>query len=177
MAFSFDKVCSNVIPKGTYKAQISDITFKTSTTGETSNDMVVRYVITEGEFAKRTVIDTIYEKAFSFRLKPFLKAAGVDTAREFDTAKELYNYGIREAKGKAVMIEVGTRDYNGNTYNQINSVAPMPSSTTSAEDVMKEFDMSPEVMPARPKVTDLEDIAIPDSVTPTAEIASDDFPF
>ena len=177
MAFSFDKVCTNVIPKGTYKAQIADVTFKTSATGETSNDMVVRYLITEGEYAKRTVIDTIYEKAFSFRLKPFLKAAGVDTAREFDTARELYNYGVREAKGKNVMITVGTREYNGNIYNQIDSVAPMPSSTTSAEDVMKEFDMSPEVMPSKPKVTDLEDIAIPDSVVPTAEINDDDLPF
>lgn len=177
MAFSFDKVCTNVIPKGTYKAQIADVTFKTSATGETSNDMVVRYLITEGEYAKRTIIDTIYEKAFSFRLKPFLKAAGIDTAREFDTTRELYNYGVREAKGKNVMITVGTREYNGNTYNQIDSVAPMPSSTTSAEDVMKEFDMSPEVMPAKPKVTDLEDIAIPDSVVPTAEVNDDDLPF
>lgn len=177
MAFSFDKVCTNVVPKGTYKAQIADITFKTSATGETSNDMVIRYLITEGECAKRTVIDTIYEKAFSFRLKPFLKAAGVDTAREFDTARELYNYGVREAKGKTVMITVGTREYNGNTYNQIDSVAPMPSSTTSAEDVMKEFEMSPEVMPAKPKMSDLDGIAIPDSTTPTAEINDEDLPF
>ena len=177
MAFSFDKVCTNVIPKGTYKAQISEVSFKTSASGETTNDMVVRYVITEGEYAKRTVIDTIYEKAFSFRLKPSLKAAGVDTAREFDTSRELYAYGVREAKGKTVMITVNTREYNGNTYNQIDSVAPVPSSTTSVEDVMEEFNMSPEVMPARPKVTDLEDIAIPDTVVPTAEVNDDDLPF
>ena len=177
MAFSFDKVCSNTIPKGNYKAQIADVTFKTSTTGETSNDMVVRYLITEGEFAKRTVIDTIYEKAFSFRLKPFLKAAGVDTAREFATARELYNYGIREAKGKNVMITVGTREYNGNTYNQVDSVAPLPSSTTTAEDVMAEFDIAPSVMPEKPKVTDLGDIALPDSEAPIADINADDFPF
>ena len=176
MAFSFDKVCSNTVPKGVYKAQIEDITFKTSTTGETSNDMVVRYRITEGEFAKRTVIDTIYEKAFSFRLKPFLKAAGVDTAREFETARELYTYGIREAKGKVVMITVGTREYNGNTYNNIDAVAPLPSSTTSAEDVMKEFDMSPSVMPEKPRVTDAEigGMDIPDIEAPIADVDDND---
>lgn len=177
MAFSFDKVCTNVVPKGTYKAQIADVTFKTSSTGETSNDMVVRYVITEGEYAKRTVIDTIYEKAFSFRLKPFLKAAGIDTAREFETAKELYNYGIREAKGKSVMLTVGTREYNGNTYNQVDSVAPLPSSTTSMDDVMKEFDMSPEVMPHKPTIENLEVNENVEDAAPIAKINDEDFPF
>ena len=43
MGYSFNKVCSSVLPKGTYKVQITDIKFKTSSTGISSNDMVVHY--------------------------------------------------------------------------------------------------------------------------------------
>lgn len=172
--FSFNKVCSNVVPVGTYKAQIADIKFKTSATAEESYDMQVTYTILEGPQAKRNVIDTIYEKSFSFRLMPFLKACGVDTAREFGTAKELYNYGIKEAKGKVLMIEVTTREYNGASYNNIKGWAKLPGSTTSEAEVMKAFaddDIVPEVNPMDAKPAE----AAPKATTePTLDINLDD---
>lgn len=154
--YSFNKVCSNIIPVGSYKAQITDIKFKTSGTGVEGYDMQVTYTISEGPYAKRVLIDTIYEKAFSFRLMPFLKACGIDTAREFATAKELYNYGVKEALNKFVLIEVNTREYNGNTYNNIKSISPIPGSTTTPEDVLNEFnveDVDVKVMPTGPAPT------------------------
>lgn len=175
MSYSFSRVCSNTIPAGLYKAQISDIKFKESNDHSTQFNMEVRYVISEGAFAKRTIVDTIYEKAFSFRLKPFLSAVGIDFAREFDTAKELYEYGIREAKGKFVMLEIGIRTYNGAEYNDVKSWAAIASSTTTAEDVLKEFATTPD-MPAMPKMP--EDGAEKDDFEPVAEVESeDDLPF
>ena len=106
MAFSFSNVCRNVLPAGTYKVQISDIKFKSNDKG--TYNMEVHYVVVDGAYEKRTLIDTIYEKSFSFRLKPFLTALGIDLAREFETAKELYEYGVRAAKGKIIMAEFGT---------------------------------------------------------------------
>lgn len=173
MGFSFNKVCSNVIPKGTYKAQITDIKFKTSSSSETSYDMEVRYAISEGTYAKRTLVDFISEKAFSFRLKPFLTAIGADLNREFSSIKELYEYGISTAKNKFVMIEVGTRTYNGNEYNNIVTWAPLPGSSTSIDDVLNEFDSSPELTPEKPTVADIPDI----SIEPTIEVQDDDMPF
>ena len=55
MSFSFNKICSNVIPEGTYKVQVTDVKFKTSSTGETSNDLVVHLTIVDGACAKRVV--------------------------------------------------------------------------------------------------------------------------
>lgn len=173
MGFSFNKVCSNVVPKGTYKAQITDIKFKTSSSSETSYDMEVRYAISEGAYAKRTLVDFMSEKAFSFRLKPFLTAIGADLNREFSSIKELYEYGISTAKNKFVMIEVGTRTYNGNEYNNIVTWAPLPGSSTSIDDVLNEFDSSPELTPEKPTVADIPDI----SIEPTIEVQDDDMPF
>lgn len=173
MGFSFNKVCSNVVPKGTYKAQITDIKFKTSSSSETSYDMEVRYAISEGTYAKRTLVDFISEKAFSFRLKPFLTAIGADLNREFSSIKELYEYGISTAKNKFVMIEVGTRTYNGNEYNNIVTWAPLPGSSTSIDDVLNEFESSPELTPEKPTVADIPDI----SIEPTIEVQDDDMPF
>lgn len=174
--FSFNKVCSNTIPKGTYKAQITDIKFKTSSSSETSYDMEVKYTIAEGTFAKRMITDFMSEKAFSFRLKPFLTAIGADLNREFDSAKELYEYGITTAKGKFLMIEVGTRTYNGNEYNSIVTWAPLPGSSTSVEDVLSEFEASPELVPERPTVSDIPDIHS-DDMEPVADVTDDDLPF
>lgn len=175
--FTFNKVCSNTIPKGTYKAQITDIKFKTSSSSETSYDMEVRYTIAEGSFAKRVVTDFMSEKAFSFRLKPFLTAVGADLNREFDSMKELYEYGITTAKGKFVMVEIGTRTYNGNEYNNIITWAPLPGSSTSVDDVLNEFNTSPELTPDKPTVTDIPNFSMDDSVEPAAEVSEDDLPF
>lgn len=176
MGFSFNKVCSNVIPKGTYKAQITDIKFKTSSSAETSYDMEVKYTISEGTYAKRTLTDFMSEKAFSFRLKPFLTAIGADLNREFSSMKGLYEYGISTAKNKFVMIEVGTRTYNGNEYNNIVTWAPLPGSATSVDDVLNEFETSPELTPAKPTVADIPDISS-DDAEPMAEVTDDDMPF
>lgn len=176
MGFSFNKVCANTIPKGTYKAQITDIKFKTSSTSETSYDMEVRYTISEGTYAKRVITDFMSEKAFSFRLKPFLTAIGADLNREFASMKDLYEYGISTARDKFVMIEVGTRTYNGNEYNNIVTWAPLPGSTTSIDDVLNEFEASPELTPEKPTVADIPDISI-DNMEFTAEISDDDVPF
>lgn len=176
MGFSFNKVCSNVIPKGNYKAQITDIKFKTSASSETSYDMEVKYTIAEGTYAKRVLTDFMSEKAFSFRLKPFLTAIGADLNREFSSMRELYEYGIATAKDKFVMIEVGTRTYNGNEYNNIVTWAPLPGSSTSVEDVLNEFDTSPELTPDKPTVADIPDISA-DDAEPMAEVTDDDMPF
>ena len=178
MGFSFKKVCSNVVPVSTYKAQITEIKFKESGDKSTQYNMEVHYAIADGPYAKRTLIDTIYEKAFAFRLKPFLTAIGADLNREFETAKELYDYGIRQAKGKFVMLEVGIKTYNGNEYNEVKGWAPIPSSTTTAEDVMAEFGVNPaEVLPKTPRLSDLPDETVSDDFTPIAEVDAVDLPF
>lgn len=178
MGFSFNKICSNVLPVGTYKVQITDIKFKTSGTGASSYDLQVTYVVADGPCAKRTLIDTIYEKAASFRLKPFLTACGVDTAKEFASIKELYDYGIREAKGKFLMVEVTTRTYNGNQYNDIKSFAPLPGSTTSPEEVLKAFafdtDVQPEIVPAKPTVADIPEVPTIEEPKINIDLGDDD---
>ena len=173
MGFSFNKVCSNVIPVGTYKAQIADIKFKTSGTATESYDMQVTYTIIEGPYAKKNVIDTIYEKAFSF-----LKACDVDVAKEFTTAKELYNYGIKEAKGKILMLELTTREYNGQLYNNVKGWAYIPGSSTTESEVLKAFgdeELAPEVAPETPTIADVaEPVANTDSSEPNLDINLDD---
>jgi hypothetical protein len=169
-------VCSNTIPKGTYKAQITEIKFKTSSSSETSYDMEVSYTIAEGAFAKRVVKDFMSEKAFSFRLKPFLTAIAADLNREFDSVRELYEYGIATAKGKFVMVEIGTRTYNGNEYNNIVTWAPLPGSSTSVDDVLNEFKSSPELTPDKPTISDIPSFGA-DEAEPVAEVSDDDMPF
>lgn len=139
MAYSFNKLLSNILPAGTYKVVVDDAKFKSGKMGEETNDIFVVFKVIEGPYAKRNVLHTIYEKAFSFRLPGFLKAAKVDMGREFATSKELYAYGIKEAKGKVMQIEVGVRTYNGNDYNDVLKFIPSTSSTTTAEDVAKQF--------------------------------------
>lgn len=175
MAFSFSNVCRNVLPAGTYKVQVSDIKFKSNDKG--TYNMEVHYVVVDGAYEKRTIIDTIYEKSFSFRLKPFLTALGIDLAREFETAKELYEYGVRSAKGKVIMAEVGIRTYNGNEYNEVKTWAPVASSTTSIDDVMAEFGTNPNVMPKTPRIDDIAEAATDADFSPIAEISDDDMPF
>ena len=159
MGVNFNQLCSNVLPVGTYKVQITDIKFKTSGTGVTSNDMVVTYQVVDGPHVKKTIKDTIYEKAFSFRLKPFLQAVGVDTAREFNTTQELYAYGIKEAKGKILMIDVTVRKYNGSDYNDIKSFKPLPGSTTTTNEVLDAFD-SFGIEPDKPYATDINPVSV-----------------
>lgn len=165
MGFSFDKVCNNNLPKGTYKAVVEDIKFKTSATGVATNDMQVHYRVTDGTYKGKTLVETISEKAFSFKLKPFLKAVGVDTAREFSTAKELYAYGIKESKGKALMITVSINTYNGNEYNQVTDYAALPGSTTSAADVVAELGLDEASVDVQPVKPTLEDIPMPETET------------
>ena len=159
--FSFDKICSNIVPKGIYKVVVEEIKFKV-VDGNTTNDMQVHYRIVDGPCKGRPVVETISEKTFSFKLKPFLKAVGVDTAREFASAKELYAYGIKESKGKTLMITVNINTYNGNEYNQVAEYTPLPGSTTSAADVVAELGLeglSVNVQPEKPTLDVVEPVA------------------
>lgn len=176
MGYSFRKVCSNTIPKGTYKMEVTDIKFKASASGDTSYNMEVKYTVVEGEHSKRVVTDFMSEKAFSFRLKPFLSALGIDFNREFETARELYEYGIREAKGKMLMVTLGIRTYNGNEYNSVDTWAPLPGSSTTVDDVLNEFGSTPDLTPDKPTVADLPNVS--DDTEQIVDITSeDDMPF
>ena len=177
MGYSFNKVCSSVLPKGTYKVQITDIKFKTSSTGISSNDMVVHYTVAEGPCAKRTLNETISEKAFSFKLKPFLQAIGLDCNREFPTAKELYEWGIKEAKGRFLLVEVSIREYNGVEYNNITDYKAIPGSTTTTEEVLAEFETSNNLMPEKPTLADIPEVSSEDISAPQIDVADDDLPF
>ena len=145
MAYSFRKLCSNLIPTGKYKAQITDVKFKTNSLGECSKDILVVYTIIEGEYAKKTVMDTIYEKAYDFRLMPFLTACKVDVNREFATAEEMFKFGLKEAKNKIVMIDISVKTYNGKDYNNITNIYPIAGSTVTAEDVAADFGDIPDL--------------------------------
>jgi hypothetical protein len=175
MAYSFNKVCSNTIPEGNYKAQVTDVKFKTSSTGESSNDLVVHLTITDGAYAKKVIVDTIFEKTFSWRLKPFLIACGIDMNKEFTSAKELYEYGIRAAKGKTVLVNIIIRPYNGVDYNNVKDYAPIPGSTTSVDDVMAEFEAPMSVISDKPTVDEIPDLGAMEA--PVASVSDDDLPF
>lgn len=141
MSFSFKSVCSNLIPVGKYKAQVTDMKFAAGG----SKNILVTLTILEGPYAKRVHIETIPEKAYSFRLMPVLKACKVDVDREFATAEELYKFGFASAKGKTIMIDMGIRTYNGQEYNNVSDFSPLPDSTVSTDDVAKLLDEDPEV--------------------------------
>lgn len=177
MGFSFNSVCSSALPKGTYKVQVSDIKFKTSSTGIASNDMIVNYIVAEGPYAKRTFTETISEKVFSFKLKPFLQAVGVDCAREFKTAKELYEWGIKQAKLKFLIVDLDVREYNGVQYNNTKDYKAIPGSTTTSAEVLAEFDTAPDLMPEKPTLTDVGVMPLDDVSAPQIDITDDDLPF
>lgn len=141
MSFSFKTLCSNLIPVGTYKAQVTDMKFAAGG----SKNILVTLTILEGAYAKRVHIETIPEKAYSFRLMPVLKACKVDIDREFKTAEELYKFGFASAKGKTIMINMGIRTYNGQEYNNVTDFSPIPDSTVSADEVAASFGETPEV--------------------------------
>jgi len=141
MSFSFKTLCSNLIPIGKYKAQVTDMKFAAGG----SKSILVTLTIVEGPYAKRVHIETIPEKAYSFRLMPVLKACKVDVDREFATAEELYKFGFASAKGKTVIIDMGIRTYNGQEYNNVTDFSPLPDSTVSADEVAASFGEKPEV--------------------------------
>lgn len=181
---NFDKLCSNLIPDGRVKVQVTDIKFKVNALGESSSDMVVTYTVVEGPYAKRIITDTIYEKAFSFRLKPFLVACKVDTGREFETKEELYKFGLASAKGKILYLNLGTRTYGGKEYQEVKDFIPLEESTTSEDDVLVAFGTNPEakgdaletVAPAteEPKVALADE---PSLDLDGIELKDDDLPF
>jgi hypothetical protein len=139
MAFSFKNLTSNVLPAGIYQVVLDDIKFKTSSSGESTQNLVCVFKVAKGPHAGRTLVHTIYEKAFSFRLGGFLRAAEVDMNKEFTTVQELYEYGIKAAKGKQLNIEVTIRPYNGVDYNDVAKFMPMTTSSTSAKDIADAF--------------------------------------
>lgn len=141
MSFSLKSLCSNLIPVGKYKAQVTDMKFAAGG----SKSIMITLTIAEGPYAKRVHIETIPEKAYSFRLMPFLKACKVDVEREFATAEEMYKFAFTSAKGKTVVLDMGVRTYNGQEYNNVTDFSPLPDSTVSADDVAASFGETPEV--------------------------------
>lgn len=169
MPYSFEKLCSNTIPAGTYKVQVTDVKLTASVTGGTGKNFAVTYTIADGPMAKKTLTDTIFEKAYSFRLKPFLNACGVDLRREFATTEELIQYGANQAKGKIINITVTTRLYNGKEYNNVDSWQALPESRVSSADVLKEFG---DVPTGRAETTQTSE-----SISEPSAIVEDELPF
>lgn len=176
MGYSFNSLCTNVVPKGTYKTTIEKMEFVPSAKDPSIYNAKVTLRVTEGIHAKRTVLDTI-STAFPTKLQAFLKAAGVDMAKEFATMQEMYAYGIKAALGKTVMVDVSIRKYNGNDYNQIDDYKPLPGSTTSAADVAAAFgevaDVTMEVAPEKATIADLPE-TISNDEEPSLDINLDD---
>ena len=148
MPFSFNKYCSDVLPAGKYKALVTAAKFRMGADGGATKDITITYTIAEGTYAKRVVSDTLFEKAHSFRLRPFLQACQVDTNREFNSMDEMFQYGLKEVVGKTIMIDVSVRTYNGREYNNVDGWSALPGSTTSVNDVLAEFGEAPEVKAA-----------------------------
>ena len=148
MAFSFNKLLVSLVPNGTYKAEVSKVEFVQSKNNAEQYNCKVTLAIKEGTYAKRTVLDTI-STAYISRFKQFLQAAKVDLNKEYSTINELFNAGVKGATGKELMIKVSSKTYNGNDYNQIDEYTPIPGSTTTAAEVLKEFTLEakPEVAP------------------------------
>lgn len=165
MSFSFKTLCSNLIPAGKYKAQVTDIKFAAGG----SKNVLVTLTIMEGTYAKRVHIETVPEKAYSFRLMPILKACKVDVDREFATAEELFKFGFASAKGKIITIDMGIRTYNGQEYNNVTDFSPLPDSTVSADDVVASFGKEPEVKAQSVIDACDEVISVPESATPSAD--------
>lgn len=159
MSYSFKSECSNLITAGKYKAQVTDIKFAAGG----SKNIQITLTIAEGKFAKRVHIENIPEKAYSFRLMPFLKACKVDVDREFATAEELYKFGFASAKGKVIVIDMGVRTYNGTEYNNVTDFSPLPDSTVSADDVAASFGAEPEVKGASLDGMVTEEMNVPES--------------
>ena len=164
MPFSLKTLCSNLIPVGKYKAQVTDMKFAAGG----SKSILITLTISEGAFSKRVHIETIPEKAYSFRLMPFLKACKVDVDREFKTAEEMYKFAFASAKGKTIIIGMGIRTYNGQEYNNVTDFSPLPDSTVSVEDVAASFGENPEVKGNSLEGMVEEETNIPDN-TPAAD--------
>lgn len=164
MSFSLKTLCSNLIPVGKYKAQVTDMKFAAGG----SKSILVTLTIAEGPYAKRVHIETIPEKAYSFRLMPVLKACKVDVDREFATAEEMMKFAFAGCKGKTIVIDMGIRTYNGQDYNNVTDFSPLPDSTVSVEDVAASFGETPEVKGSSLDGMVEEEINIPDN-TPAAD--------
>ena len=173
MAFSFKKLLVTLIPNGTYKATVSKMEFVQSTTNPANYNCKVTLTIAEGTYAKRTILDTI-STAYSSKLSKFLTATGVDMNKEYDSMEELYKAGIKAAKDKEVMIKVSSKSYQGNDYNQIDEYNPIPGSTTSAADVLKEFGTAPDLKPQLDTEVEVTVEEAPKAVNADAPVADNE---
>lgn len=193
MAFSFNRYCSDNLPAGKYKAVVTAAKFRMGADGGATKDIAVTYTVAEGTYAKRVFSDTIFEKAHSFRLRPFLQACGVDISREFNSMEEMFQYGMKEVVGKTIMVDVSIRTYNGREYNNVDGWSALPGSTTGVDDVLAEFGEDPTVKAETsvttndPKAEAKLKAAKKAEAAPTAEapaepklsfdVAEDDLPF
>jgi len=154
MAFSFGKLLVTLVPNGTYKAEVSKMEFTQSKTNAEQYNCKVTLVIKEGTYAKRTILDTI-STAYISKFKSILTAVGVDLNKEYATMDEMYKAGAKQAVGKEIMIKVSSKTYNGNDYNQVDDYSPIPGSTTSAAEVLKDFNLD-ETPNLKPEIKDVK---------------------
>lgn len=178
---NFKDIIGSVFKAGVYKVKVVSVTPKTSGTQAGSSDLVVKYEFLDGLYKGRIYTNTIYEKAFSFRLEPFLVAAKIDMNKEFNTTAELFAYGIKEAVNKEMMIEMTVRTYQGKELNDIAKWIPTASSTTSADEVANLFATEPTVEETKPveapKVETTAESAGDVSSDIFAGITDEDLPF
>lgn len=153
MSVSLKSLCSNILPAGTYKVIVEDIKYK-NVEGVTTSDLQVYYRVTEGSKKGSSLVETIGEQTFNFKLAPFAKATGLDMNREFPTTKELLDYVIKSAKSAVLMVEVIIKTFNENDYNNIKSYIALPGSSTTAEDVLADFNIEP-IKGEKPHLDDL----------------------
>lgn len=174
---NFKDIVGSVFKAGVYKVKVTKVAPKTSGTQAGSNDLVVTYEFLDGVYKGRTYTNTIYEKAFSFRLEGFLLAAQIDMNKEFNTTAELFAYGIKEAVGKEMMLELSVRTYQGKEYNDIAKWVPTATSTTSADEVANLFAEETTVAKPVPTPAVAPEAPAPVEADLFADITDDDLPF
>lgn len=177
MAFSVNSIVNelNLLPVGNYKAVVQEIKFKDATGAK--KDIMISLRFTEGKYAGRTMMDTIYEGAFGFRLKPFLGAVGVDLNKTYTTAAELYAYVLGYAKDKEVMVEIGTRTYQEREFNEIKKYTAIPGSVTSVDAVIENLKVNPSLQPEKPTLEDVDTGDASASIDLDINVDADDLPF
>lgn len=140
--FTLKKLGSRVYPKGTYNVVVDSVKIKENRKDASLKDLMVVFKITDGTHKDKTIVETIYNGAFEFRLAPFAKAIDADLEREFSSMDELLEYVAEKAQGTALTIDLIITSYNGNEYNSVHNFIKGNKSVTSEEEVTKAFELS-----------------------------------
>jgi hypothetical protein len=106
------------IPDGKYVATIEKVEEKTSQAG---NQMLnVTFAIADGEYAGRKIFDNyVLTPKSLWRLKQLLSSLGVDASGAVDLDPT-------DLIGRAVIIDVNSEEYNGQTRNRIKGTSKAP---------------------------------------------------